>query len=61
MKITNKDLEMMAYSLPWHLLELLPSKGEERDLLIRSIIETWEEIKEKQNVSIKKVLHTSKR
>lgn len=48
MRITNKDLEMMAYSLPWHLLGLLPSKWEERDLLIRSIIETWEEIKEKK-------------
>ena len=47
--ITNKDLEMMAYSLPWHLLELLPPKAEQRDLLIRSIIETWEEVKGKKN------------
>ena len=50
MKITNKDLEALAYSLPWRLLGLLPSKEEERDLLIKSIIETWEEIKEKKNV-----------
>ena len=46
MKITNKDLETMAYSLPWRLLGLLPNKVEERDILIKSIIETWEEIKD---------------
>lgn len=49
MKITNKDLEMMAYSFPWHLLELLPTKAEERDMLIRGILETWEEIREQKN------------
>lgn len=49
MKITNKDLEMMAYSFPWHLLELLPTKAEDRDMLIRGILETWEEIKDKKN------------
>lgn len=37
---------MIAYSLPWHLLELLPTKAEERDMLIRAILETWEEVKE---------------
>lgn len=48
MKINNKDLEMMAFSLPWSILPLLPVRPDEKDLVIRTIIQTWEEIKEKK-------------
>lgn len=42
----KKDLEFLAYALPWRLHALLPSKHEDRDILIQEIISLWEKIKE---------------
>lgn len=45
-KIPNeKDLEFLAYALPWRLHALLPSKHEDRDILIKEIISLWEKIR----------------
>lgn len=44
-KVSKKDLEMIAYSFPWHLLDLLPSNDDQKDYLIRAIIKIWERIK----------------
>lgn len=44
-KVSKKDLEMISYSFPWHLLDLLPSNDDQKDYLIRAIIKIWERIK----------------
>ena len=42
---TPQQLEILAFSLPWELLNLLPEKNDYKNLLISKIIETWEKIK----------------
>lgn len=47
-KPNEKDLEFLAYALPWRLHALLPSRHEDRDTLISEIIELWEKIREEK-------------
>lgn len=46
-KPSKKELEFLAYALPWRLHVLLPQKYEDRDTLVKEIIELWEKIREK--------------
>ena len=39
------QLEIIAFSLPWELLNLLPEGNANKDLLVSKIIEIWEKIK----------------
>lgn len=47
-KPSKKDLEFLAYALPWSLLDLLPKKHRDRDALITGIITLWELIREEK-------------
>lgn len=46
-KPSKKELEFLAYGLPWREHTMLPANQEDRDTLITDIIELWEKIREK--------------
>lgn len=47
-KPSKKELEFLAYALPWELFDLLPKKDKDKDKLIKNIIILWELIREKK-------------
>ncbi len=42
---SKKELEFLAYALPWELFDLLPKKDRDKDKLIKNIIILWERIR----------------